>query len=98
MDQGESAKRERLSSGTNRAADFMPVSERTFVNRDRASNGGFMDLSRLSASDLEAQARSVELQIKRLDHRPRPTPSERQLSIELKRMRLSLKDRLASAK
>jgi uncharacterized protein YdcH (DUF465 family) len=53
-----------------------------------------MNLSRLSASDLEAQARNVELQIRKLDHRPRPTPSERQLAVELKKQRLSLKDRL----
>jgi hypothetical protein len=55
-----------------------------------------MNLSRLSARDIEAQARHVEAQIKRLEHRPRPTPSERQLTTELKRMRLSLKDRLAT--
>lgn len=55
-----------------------------------------MNLTRLSVRDIEAQARNVEAQIKRLDHRPRPTPSERQLSLELKKMRLSLKDRLAS--
>lgn len=53
-----------------------------------------MNLSRLSVRDLEAQARSVEAQIKKLDHRPRPTPSERQLSLELKKMRLTLKDKL----
>ena len=57
-----------------------------------------MNLSRLSARDLEAQARTVETQIKKLDHRPRPTPSERQLAVELKKVRLSLKDRLASSK
>lgn len=57
-----------------------------------------MNLSRLSARDLEAQARTVENQIKKLDHRPRPTPSERQLAIELKKMRLNLKDRLESSK
>lgn len=55
-----------------------------------------MDLSRMSARDLEARARSVEAQIKKLDHRPRPTPSERQLSVELKKLRLTLKDRLAT--
>jgi hypothetical protein len=54
-----------------------------------------MNLSRLNARDLEAQARDVEAQIKKLDHRPRPTPSERVLSIELKKMRLELKDRLS---
>jgi hypothetical protein len=57
-----------------------------------------MNLSRLSSRDLEAQARSVETQIKKLDHRPRPTPSERTLSLELKKMRLTLKDRLDQAK
>jgi hypothetical protein len=57
-----------------------------------------MNLSRLSARDLEAQARNVELQIKKLDHRPRPTPSERQLATELKKMRLTLKDRLEGSK
>lgn len=56
-----------------------------------------MNLSRLSVRDLEAQARTVESQIKKLEHRPRPTPSERQLTTELKRMRLTLKDRLANA-
>ncbi len=55
-----------------------------------------MNLSRLSVRDIEAQARNLEAQIKKLDHRPRPTPSERQLSVELKKMRLSLKDRLAN--
>lgn len=55
-----------------------------------------MNLSRLSVRDLEAQARTVESQIKKLEHRPRPTPSERQLTSELKRMRLTLKDRLAN--
>jgi uncharacterized protein YdcH (DUF465 family) len=55
-----------------------------------------MNLSRLSARDLEAQAREVEAQIKKLDHRPRPTPSERTLTTELKKMRLELKDRLSS--
>lgn len=55
-----------------------------------------MNLSRLSMRDLEAQARSVELQIKKLDHRPRPTPSEQALSAELKKMRLQFKDKLAS--
>jgi uncharacterized protein YdcH (DUF465 family) len=53
-----------------------------------------VNLARLSARDLEQQARSVELQIKKLEHRPRPTPSERQLSTELKKLRLAVKDRL----
>jgi uncharacterized protein YdcH (DUF465 family) len=57
-----------------------------------------MNLARLSVHDLEAQARTVEHQIKKLDHRPRPTPSERLLSLELKKMRLTLKDRLASTR
>lgn len=56
-----------------------------------------MNLSRLSVRDLEAQARNVELQIKKLEHRPRPTPSERTLATELKKQRLSLKDRLAGS-
>lgn len=55
-----------------------------------------MNLSRLSVRDVEAQARSVEREIKKLEHRPRPTPSERQLTTELKKMRLTLKDRLAN--
>jgi hypothetical protein len=53
-----------------------------------------MNLSRLSARDLESQARSLELQLKKLAHRPRPTPSERQLTAELKKLRLAMKDRL----
>jgi hypothetical protein len=57
-----------------------------------------MNLSRISDRDLEAQARSVEAQIKKLDHRPRPTPPERVLSQELKKMRLTLKDRLTGPK
>ena len=56
-----------------------------------------MNLSRLSSRELEAQARTVEAQIKRLHHRPRPTPSERRLAAELKRLRLTLKDRLAAS-
>lgn len=57
-----------------------------------------MNLSRLSASDLEARARSVELQLKKLQHRPRPTPSERDLAAALKRERVTLKDRLAGSR
>lgn len=53
-----------------------------------------MNVSRLSVQDVEAQARNVERAIKKLEHRPRPTPSERQLATELKKLRLSLKDRL----
>ena len=55
-----------------------------------------MNLSRLSVRDLEAQARNVEHQIKKLDHRPRLTPTEQKLSAELKRIRLAVKDRLAT--
>ena len=53
-----------------------------------------MNLSRLSATDLETEARALELQLKKLAHRPRPTPSERQLTTELKKLRLVMKDRL----
>lgn len=55
-----------------------------------------MNLTRLSVREIEARARSVETQIKKLEHRPRPTPNERQLAQELKKLRLSLKDRLAT--
>ena len=55
-----------------------------------------MNLSRLSARELETQARAVEAQLKKLAHRPRPTPSERELSNELKKQRVKLKDRLSS--
>ena len=55
-----------------------------------------MNLTRLSVLDLEVQARAVETQIKRLEHRPRPTPSEQQLTAELKRQRLQVKDRIVS--
>ncbi len=55
-----------------------------------------MNLTRLSVQDLEVQARSVEGQIKRLEHRPRPTPSEQKLTADLKRMRLAVKDRLVA--
>lgn len=57
-----------------------------------------MNLSRLNAREIETQARALELQIKKLAHRPRPTPSERQMSAELKRMRVALKDRLETFK
>ncbi len=57
-----------------------------------------MNLSRLSVRELEAQTREVENQLKKLSHRPRPTPSERTLSLELKKMRLAVKDRLATSK
>lgn len=57
-----------------------------------------MNLSRLSVRDLEAEAREVEQQLKKLAHRPRPTPSELRLSAELKRLRLAVKDRLQSVK
>lgn len=57
-----------------------------------------MNLARLTARDLETQARELELQLKKLAHRPRPTPSERQLTTELKKMRLAMKDRLSDVK
>ena len=53
-----------------------------------------MNIRRLSARDLEAQARNLEAQIKKIEHRPRPTPSERHLATELKKLRLATKDRL----
>jgi hypothetical protein len=60
----------------------------------RVCHGGLMKLSHLSVRDLEALARNVELQIKKLHHRPRLTPSEHSLSAALKKERLTLKDRL----
>jgi uncharacterized protein YdcH (DUF465 family) len=57
-----------------------------------------MNLIRLSVRDLETEAREVEQQLKKLAHRPRPTPSERMLSAELKRQRLAVKDRLQAVK
>ncbi len=57
-----------------------------------------MNLSRLSAHDLETQANALEHQLKKLAHRPRPTPSEQQLATELKKMRLAMKDRLGQVR
>ena len=57
-----------------------------------------MNLSRLNAREIETQARALELQLKKLAHRPRPTPSEQQLTAELKKMRLAIKDRLDAIK
>lgn len=48
----------------------------------------------LGVAELEARARDVEHRIKRLDHRPRPTPSESRRTAELKKVRLAVKDRL----
>lgn len=53
-----------------------------------------MNLARLSARELETQAKQLEAQLKKLAHRHRPTPSEVALSAELKKMRLMMKDRL----
>ena len=55
-----------------------------------------MNLSRLNAREIETQAQAVELQLKKLAHRSRPTPSERQLTAELKKLRLAMKDRLGA--
>lgn len=55
-----------------------------------------MNLTRLSARELETQARALENQLKKLAHRPRPTPNEIELSRELKKIRLAMKDRLSS--
>lgn len=57
-----------------------------------------MNLARLNVRDLEAEAHEVENQLKKLSHRPRPTPPERHLSSELKKLRLAVKDRLESTK
>jgi hypothetical protein len=57
-----------------------------------------MNLSRLSVRDLETEAHRVEAELKKLQHRPRPTPPERSLSVELKKLRLQVKDRLATIK
>jgi hypothetical protein len=57
-----------------------------------------MNLSRLNAREIEIQAQAVELQLKKLAHRSRPTPSERQLTAELKKLRLAMKDRLGALK
>lgn len=57
-----------------------------------------MNLSRLNAREIENQARELELQLKKLAHRPRPTPSERQLTAELKKLRVAVKDRLETIK
>lgn len=48
----------------------------------------------MTTKALEEQARDVEHRIKTLEHRPRPTPSERALTAELKKLRLAVKDRL----
>jgi len=53
-----------------------------------------MNLSRLTARDLEDQAHALETKLKKLAHRPRPTPTEQQLATELKKLRLAMKDRL----
>lgn len=53
-----------------------------------------MKLGHLSTHDLMIQAEDVEQKIRKLAHRPRPTPKEREQAAELKRMRLTLKDRL----
>lgn len=55
-----------------------------------------MNLSRLSPRDLELQARNVDHQIKKLDHRQRLTATELDEAARLKRVRLSLKDLLAT--
>lgn len=56
-----------------------------------------MKLGHLSTHDLMLQADDVERRIKKLSHRPRPTPHEREQTAELKRMRLTLKDRLGQS-
>jgi len=52
----------------------------------------------LSATQLAERARVLELQIKKLDRRgSHITPTEAALAIELKKLRLALKDRIAYA-
>ena len=50
--------------------------------------------ARLSTRELEMRTRDLESQIKRLERRPRPTPSEQMLANQLKRERLAAKDLL----
>ena len=62
----------------------------------RSTTEAQLNMSRLSPRDLELQARTVETQIKKLDHRHRLTPNELDEAARLKRVRLSLKDQLAT--
>ena len=57
-----------------------------------------MNLSRLSVRDLESEARALEDQLKKLAHRHRPTPSEQAQAVQLKKIRLAMKDRLLTVK
>jgi hypothetical protein len=53
-------------------------------------------LARVSARELEAESRTLELQIKKLDRRgAHITPPEQQRAVELKKLRLLTKDRLS---
>lgn len=55
--------------------------------------------TRLNAQELEAQARALEAQIKKLDRRGfHATPSERESVVALKKLRLAAKDRLADVR
>ncbi len=51
--------------------------------------------ARVSVDELEAQSRSLELEIHKLDRRgSHLTPPEQQRATELKKMRLAAKDKL----
>jgi uncharacterized protein YdcH (DUF465 family) len=53
--------------------------------------------TRVTVRDLEAQHREIDRQIKKLNHRGQHMlPSERAMALELKKLRLAAKDRLAS--
>ncbi len=52
--------------------------------------------ARVTVRDLEAQHREIDRQIKKLNHRGQHmTPPEREMALELKKLRLAAKDRLA---
>ena len=55
-----------------------------------------MRLIARSLPDLIVQHETLEQRIKRLDRRGHLTPPERDLSVELKKLRLLAKDKLAS--
>jgi hypothetical protein len=53
-------------------------------------------VARVTVRDLENQHRELERLIKKLNHRGQHmTPPEREMALELKKLRLAAKDRLA---